>query len=91
MMFPVALSETFNVAYEITISDEELEILEVDDSEKVIVLLVLSRPGDENTGMRMHLKKSAREFVPTLIVCCCLMSKSGWPCRKYSKWYRNSP
>ena len=46
VMFSVTLPETFNVAYEISISDEELEVLDVDDPEKVIVLLVLSRPGD---------------------------------------------
>ena len=46
-MFSVALPETFNVAYEITVSDEELEILEVDAPEKIVMLLVLSRPDDE--------------------------------------------
>lgn len=46
VMFSAALPETFNVSYEITITDEEMATLEADEPSNIVVMLILSRPQD---------------------------------------------
>ena len=46
IMFSAAQPESFNVAYELILSDEEVAQLEVEDPDRVTVLLLLARPND---------------------------------------------
>ena len=58
IMFSAAQPETFNFAYELTLSDEEAALLEIDDPEKVTVLLLLARPTDSKSADQTELAES---------------------------------
>ena len=48
--FSMALPETFGFAYEMSLSDEEVALLEADDPARVTVMVLLSRPNDEKSS-----------------------------------------
>ena len=56
--FSAALPETFGFAYEISLSDEEVALLETEEPDQVMVLLLLSRPNDEKSEDDAALAKS---------------------------------
>jgi flagellar assembly factor FliW len=47
VMFSMVLPETFNIAYELTLNDEEVRLIEAEEPAQIIVLLLLSRASDE--------------------------------------------
>lgn len=58
IMFSAAQPESFNFAYELNISDEEVALLEIEDPDRVIVLLLLARPNDSKSDDETELARS---------------------------------
>lgn len=49
VMFSMVLPDTFNFAYELTLNDDEVQLIEAEEPARVIVLLLLSRASDEQS------------------------------------------
>ena len=55
IQFPVASPDMFQVDYEITLSDEELELLELKNIEDTTLLVTLSKPSGDASQVQPNL------------------------------------